>query len=400
MRGNLGKFIERIIRENEERGSQSQIGYPTNLKGHNLLGHYKGKLVSSIPFLLHYGSPFTFKAPWTIQCMEEEKSLIEQLIAPWGGTQDNTWGYIASGGSESNIVAVKIALKRFSPQKPVLLFSTETHYSIVKLLDLCEHSFIASVKCPTIPCGQMDYAQIPKILAPFLPSDTPIVVVATLGTSKKGASDDIVSIMNILLEMGVRRENLFIHADAALNGGFWHLDKGHYPYQLGKEIDSLAMSGHKWYGSDVCSLFAIYHADRGENLGEYFDHSRMYEPGLVGCRDGFHAISWKIRLLQFDWQNEYDACQEIVRLIVNRFVELKVETLVNPVSITICFPIPPQEIIQKYILPTYTDENLGSISRIIVMPSVTKYIVDSFFTDLSQYIKQMRLKFTRTTYLV
>ena len=56
--------------------------------------------------------------------------------------------------------------------------------------------------------------------------------------------------------MGVERDKLFIHADAALSGGFWYLDKGHCPYQLGRDISSLAISGYK-YGSDVsvCSHY-------------------------------------------------------------------------------------------------------------------------------------------------
>ena len=302
---------------------------------------------------------------------------------------------ISSGGSESNLAAIKIALKRFKPQKPILLFSTETHYSILKFLDLCEHSFTACVKTPTTACGQMDHTLIQSLLEPFYSPDTPVVVIATLGTTMKGASDDIPSILKVLLAMGVRRENIFIHADAAFFGGFWHLDKGHYPYQLGSDIDSIAISGDKWYGSDVCSLFAFYKGDRGTDLGEYYSYIKTKDPGISGCRNGFPTISWKIRLLQFDWQIEYDMCQEKVRLAVKRFKDLGVETLVNPVSLTVCFPTPPQEIIKKYVLPTHNDEHLGSITHIIAMPHVTEYVMDSFFADISQHIQAINLKFDR-----
>ena len=393
MEPGLTKYIEDLTKEYEKHDSKFDIGYPMNLKGHDILGKAKRMLVHHIPFLLHLGNPLIVEPFWESQCMQEEKSLVKELIAPWGGTQDNTWGYIATGGTESNVAAIKIALMRFKPQKPILLFSTETHYSIEKILDLCMHSFIACVKCPTTANGQIDHTRIQNILSPFYCPETPVVVIATLGTTMKGASDDIPSILKVLLEMGVRREKLFVHVDAALSGGFWHLDKGHYPYQLGREIDSIAISGLKWYGSDVCSLFALYQGDGGTNLGEYFQCVKTRDPGISGCRNGFPVISWKIRLLQFDWQKEYDKCKEIVIVAVKRFTELGVETLVNQVSLIVCFPAPPQEITKKYCLPTYNDQHLGSISHIVVLPHVTECVIDSFFIDLSLLFEPMELKF-------
>ena len=106
-------------------------------------------------------------------------------------------GYIASGGSESNLTAIKLALKQFKPQKPILLFSTETHYSIIKFLDLCEHSFSACVKAPTYANGQIAHTQIQNILEHIYSPGTPVVVIATLGTTMKGASDDILRVREV-----------------------------------------------------------------------------------------------------------------------------------------------------------------------------------------------------------
>ena len=391
----LTKYLEDLTGEYEKRDSKYNIGYPMNLKGHDILGKAKRMVSQSIPFILHLGNPFLVDPHWTPQCMQEEKSMLKDLIAPWGGTQDNTWGYISTGGSESNLVAIKFALKRFKPQKPILLYSTETHYSIEKIRDLCEHSFVACVKCPTTANGQLDHTRIQHILAPGYSPDTPVIVIATLGTTMKGALDDILSILRVLFEMGVRRENLFVHVDAALSGGFWHLDKRHYPYQLGREIDSIAISGYKWYGCDVCSLFALYQGDGDTDLGEHIQYVKNADLGISSSRNGFPVISWRIRLLQFDWQKEYNMCQEIVKLAVKRFTELGVETLVNLVSITVCFPTPPQVIITKYCLPTHTDQHLGSISHIVVLPHVTECVIDSFFLDLAKHTEHMELKFSK-----
>ncbi|KAI6659002.1 Histidine decarboxylase [Oopsacas minuta] len=359
MNSNLRSYIEYLTREkleqNMKQESMLDIGYPMNLKNTETHAAAKIEILKSFPFLLHYRNPMIMEPFWTAQLMKEEKSLITELIAPWGGTPENTWGYITSGGSESNLAAIKFALKLFRPRKPILVFSKETHYSIIKFLDFCESSFLDCVIAPTNLSGQMDHTQIWDILEACYSPGTPVIVIATLGTTMKGATDDVLKIREVLLEKGVRKDNLYVHADAALNGGFWHLDKANYPYQLGNDTNLLSISGYK-------------------------------------C--------WKIRLLQFDWQQEYNMCQERVKHIESMLRKLDIESLINPASIIICFPKPPQEIIQKYVLPTHYDEHLGNISHLVVLPHVTKDIVDSFILDLNQHLGDKGLRFVYRQSLV
>ena len=139
----------------------------------------------------------------------------------------------------------------------------------------------------------------------------------------------------------------------------------------------------------------MYQGGGDTDLGEHIQYVKNADLGISSSRNGFPVISWRIRLLQFDWQKEYNMCQEIVKLAVKRFTELGVETLVNLVSITVCFPTPPQVIITKYCLPTHTDQHLGSISHIVVLPHVTECVIDSFFLDLAKHTEHMELKFSK-----
>ena len=117
----------------------------------------KSKPTESMPFLLHYGSPSLLNPSWRAQSHQEEKSLIEKLIAPWGGTSLNEWGYISSGGSESNLATIKFALKQFRPQKPIHLFSSDAHHSIRKFFNLYENSFSTCINVPIYANGEMAY---------------------------------------------------------------------------------------------------------------------------------------------------------------------------------------------------------------------------------------------------
>ena len=72
MEQNLTKYIEDLNKEHEKDDSRFEIGYPINIKGHNILGKAKRALVDAIPFLLQYGNPFIVKPYTTTQCVQEE----------------------------------------------------------------------------------------------------------------------------------------------------------------------------------------------------------------------------------------------------------------------------------------------------------------------------------------
>ena len=60
------------------------------------------------------------------------------------------------------------------------------------------------------------------------------LVVATLGTTMLGASDDLSAIHQVFERCQIPRSHVHLHADCALSGGFWHLDPQTPKYQLGK----------------------------------------------------------------------------------------------------------------------------------------------------------------------
>ena len=194
--------------------------------------------------------------------------------------------------------------------------------------------------------------------------------------------------------MGVVRSRIFVHLDAAFHGRFWHLDKQNPNYQLGIEFNSLAISGWKWYGADVCGLFAVYQQSSGnykdKGLREYLG---INDIGVSSTRNGFNAISWMIRYLQFDWQEEYNHCQKMVKYIVTQFESLEIETFVNTASLTVCTPILPESIVKKYYLSCMDDDLLMKTCHIIICPHVTEELLDTLVADLRGCIGEMKKSF-------
>ena len=139
----------------------------------------------------------------------------------------------------------------------------------------------------------------------------------------KGACDNICLILDSLNRIGLKRDRIFVHLDAAFHGGFWELDKHNPKYQFGIQFNSIAISGWKWHGADICGLFAIYQKKQNSYEKEGFrEYLGVSDIGVTSTRNGLNAISWMIRYLQFDWQEEYNNCQTNVKFVLNAFESL------------------------------------------------------------------------------
>ena len=173
-----------------------------------------------------------------------------------------------------------------------------------------------------------------------------------------------------------------MHLDAAFNGGFWHLDKQNPNYQFGKDFNSITICGNKWYGADIYGIFAMYQHKGSLYHEDFIEHLKVQDIGITSCRNGFNAISWMVRYMQFDWQQEYQTYQKNLNILVSRFGFLGIETFVNPGSLKICTPKLPQDIVTKYNIIRFNDIHLGSICRIIVCTHITEELIDEIFGDL------------------
>ena len=384
----MNEFCERII--NEYKASPPiayQLGYPANHKEQAKSAEVKYEISKYQPVIINIGRSLNIKQTDWMSSMSIERDLILKIMAPWGGNERNTWAYITSGATEGNIAAIKFGLRQL--HKPILIYSTGTHYSIQKAIEQKQSRFSSILPIPALRNGEIDCQQIlPAIHEVISPSASPedippILVVATLGSTVKGASDHVYSILKSLYSIGLTRDRIFVHLDAAFNGGFWHLDKQNPNYQIGEDFNSITICGNKWHGADVCGIFAMYQ-DKGSNLNpkDNIDYLKVQDIGITSCRNGFNAISWMVRYMQFDWQQEYETCLRNLDILVSRLKLLGIETFVNPASIKVCTPLLPGDIVTKYNIICFDDEHLGKICRIIVCPHVTEKIIDQFTGDL------------------
>lgn len=102
----------------------------------------------------------------------------------------------------------------------------------------------------TLETGEINYDLLREALKKNV--GRAAVLNVNIGTTVKGAVDDLDRILDILKETGYTEENFFIHCDGALFGmmmPFLRYDAPQVTFR--KPIGSVSVSGHKFVGAPV-----------------------------------------------------------------------------------------------------------------------------------------------------
>ncbi len=233
--------------EKTQKSVKRMFGYPAH--------HVSLSPRTQYLLLMHYAAPFSNncgdvdeRGNYAMDTKAVEKAIL-RLYAEKFGMGDEFWGYVTSGGSESNSCGISLAFNKHP--NGILYYSTAAHYSVEKYARLYPRKEI-----PTTANDEMDVdALFAEIAKNWASNRSPANLVLTHGTTKFGACDDVDKIVAFLKE---REIPYYIHVDAALYGGIPNNQTGAPLLTNAKErgIDSVCLSLHKYVGfPDVHSVF-------------------------------------------------------------------------------------------------------------------------------------------------
>ena len=95
----------------------------------------------------------------------------------------------------------------------VLYASKETHYSVFKAGKMYR---MQTEPVNTLPTGEIDYEHFRQRLRAN--RDKPAIINVNIGTTVKGAVDDLDRVLEVLTEEGFGEDRFYIHCDGALFG--------------------------------------------------------------------------------------------------------------------------------------------------------------------------------------
>ncbi|MDJ0702965.1 MAG: histidine decarboxylase [Leptolyngbyaceae cyanobacterium MO_188.B28] len=345
------------------------------------------------------GDPY-INSNYGINSRMMERPVIEFFAELFHASNKDYWGYITSGGTEANMYGLytgRVYLESSSTPStaskpsPVAYFSEDVHYSIRKALRMLK---ISQQEIPSTDEGAI---QTPVLINALLKSDLdshPPLIVITMGTSFKGAYDDVEEIITQLHKHHINR--FYIHVDAALGGLFLPFlekrnEEGAGWGELGREvpifdfrlpIGSIAVSGHKVIGAPCpCAVFITLR----ENMvyeWEKVDYIGSFDSTLAGSRNGLAAIMlwYAIAVKGFNgFRKQALQMLEMADYATRRIQQAGFNAWKNDLGLSVVFDRPPSWIIRKWSLST-----VGDYAHIFTMGHVTKDLVDKLARDLEQ----------------
>ena len=213
-------------------------------------------------------------------------AMIEARVMRWLcdliGYGPRSFGTLASGGSEANLIALKCARDnahsgvvhegvRRAPGDLVIYASEQCHYSVVKSADILGLGRDGLRKIPT---DDRFHVQT-DLLRAEIERDReagriPCCVVGVAGATSTGIIDPLAELATI-----ARENDCWFHVDAAYGGTLAFSDQHKFKLKGIEEADSITLDPHKWlFIPFACG--AVLVRDGGPVLREAFDISPEY----------------------------------------------------------------------------------------------------------------------------
>ena len=342
------------------------------------------------------GNPFHESTiPFNTHDLEQE--VIQRFGTLLRFPPVDTWGFVSHSGTDSNMHGMymgRTILKGRTRKMPKCYFTDEAHYSIQILQDLLG---LESVVVATHPDGSMDANDLDGKLREN--KTLPALVVATVGTTFKGAIDPVDEIQTVL--RASKNGESFLHVDAALFGGYLpHTEQAHVVHCMASDqaklrYDSIAISCHKFFGFPAPAGIFITTKSHFDAFLPFY--ARVHNPEYVGQVPGTITCSRDaVKPAEFAYFATPEAMAQQTQdthaiLEHTDFLMAQMQDQVahleprraSRLSNTIYFRKLADWVVKKYSLATmHIDKDMHA--HAIIMPHANKKILIEFLHDLKQ----------------
>lgn len=257
--------------------SSVHFGYPYNLMyNHEELYQFMKYSINNL------GDPFV-TSNYGVHSRQFECSVIDFFADLWQIPKGDYWGYVTTCGTEGNLHGILLA--RECHPDGILYSSKETHYSIFKA---ARYYRMDAKAIPTLPMGEIDY----DVLADEIEKnrDRPVIINVNIGTTVKGAVDNLDRILRILNNLNIPRDRFHIHCDGALFAMMMPFVDFAPEVSFRKPIDSIAVSGHKMLGCPMPCGVTIARKEHVKKVEQRIDYLNSVDTTIMGSRNGQAAL--------------------------------------------------------------------------------------------------------------
>ncbi|WFU12922.1 histidine decarboxylase (plasmid) [Rhizobium sp. CB3090] len=346
------------------------LGYPYNLD-------FDARPISQFTnFLINnLGDPYVGSHYATEVC-DVEREVVDWMMRVWECPDpEEYWGVVGASGTEGNLWAIYIA--RETLDNPILIHSTEAHYSLPKAAKILR---IEAVTCEADHSGAICQDALREVI--HANRHRSVILALTCGTTMKGAHDDIGCSIGALDQVGIDPSRRFIHVDGALNAmvlPFVDESPSGIRPSFQHRVDSISTSGHKMIGTPMPCGVLVARREHVRRVASVVSYLRSDDTTLMGSRNGHAVLAIWNRLTRLGvagFRQTAQICIERAGDLAGALRSAGVPVLLNPWSLTVVFPKPSERLVKEYQLACH-----GDSAHAIVMPNVKADLIDRFVGD-------------------
>ena len=331
------------------------------------------------------GDPGLWRGTWKLE-REAIKILGRILHNP------NAAGYIVTGGTEANLMAMRIARNSHFNGHPEIIVPCSAHASFDKAADLMRLNI---VKIPLTSEFSVDVEAVEEAI-----SKNTVAIVGIAGTTSLGVVDPIDKLSEIALDHGI-----YLHVDAAFGGlvlpflAKMGYEVPSFDFKL-EGVKSITADPHKMGLGPIPSGGILFRNEEilKKNHYEipYLAGGNIRQATIVGTRSGFAAIAtWAIFkcLGEIGYIKIVGKCMKLTNLLKDGLKKIDGIQVVND---------PPQ----MNVLGFTSNNNLLQIEkelrsrgwalgafpnllRIVIMPHIKECHIENFVHDLDEIVNSL-----------
>tara|TARA_B100001175_G_C19453356_1_gene612486 strand:- start:15 stop:1343 length:1329 start_codon:yes stop_codon:yes gene_type:complete len=366
---NILDEYEKIIINN----TSNHFGYPYNLS-YNYEEIFKFMNYS----INNLGDPYV-ESNYGIHSRIFERAVIDFFAKLWNINEPDYWGYVTTCGTEGNLHGILLAKEKL--KDGIIFTSRETHYSIFKAANyynlntnIIKSNFL----------GEIDYNHFEEQIS--INKNNNIIINVNIGTTVKGAIDNIEKICNILKKYNISRDKFYIHCDGALFALMCPFIENTSQLTFDYPIDSISVSGHKMIGCPMPCGIIVTRKENITRLENRIDYLNSLDTTIMGSRNG-HAsmyLWYGLRKKGLEGlKKEVLYSINLAKYLCKTLKENNIISFMNNNSSTVIFEKPNSiEFIKKWQLACESD-----IAHVIVMPNITETKINIFVNEFLQCIK-------------
>jgi histidine decarboxylase len=310
---------------------------------------------------------------YRINTHEIEREVIATFAQLTRAPADAHWGYVTGGGTEGNMYGIFLARELYP--EGIVYHSEDTHYSVNKILRALH---VRNIMIRSRPDGTIDLEDLDETIK--IHRDVPPIIFANVGTTMKGAVDDLAGIHRILKRHALH--DFYIHADAALSGMILPFLPDAPPWDFSAPVDSISISGHKMIGSPFPCGVALARKTNVDRIARRVEYIGSLDTTIAGSRNAFAPLFlwYALKTVGLDgFRDRIRACFEVADYARAQLTSAGRRAWRHPYSNTVEFDRPSGEVVRKWQLAVKDD-----IAHLIAMPHVTRTHVDHLVEELGK----------------